>query len=540
MWKGTGRILTLAFGLAMILAMTTNARAVEVVNRTADNLKGGDIRNILFTIPEDYPWIWRMTAVTADGWVHVPDTQSPDESPWVPTGFTGKSGYWTSIEIESSGTPERNFQQTFSGQIRPDAAGGGEPQQHSFTIIARAGEYFVEPTRSFVCVDNDITLTAYDIDRNTVNSTWSISPADGVSRLYQFDGTYESSSVTFSSTEPGEYTVTGTNVGNSEQSDSAVVTFVEVELSIDQADTNSSELDEEDGKAQFATVKGDGNVILKATVNPDKPEIRDIIDWQGAAEDASDPLKATVARSTSKKQDVAVLLNGKKCCEAIVWVVWATIDLITSDPPGTPDDCELDPENMPDNPPIEYGAEGVYIATTEDNWPEGSFHFQNGILLRGTISPAAFSNRNGTVNFKFVRTIESCRWVYWENKNEWSQRYPGYNEPGTDDGPSEQTQDILPSAAGHIYSLDAPGLLNLIGNDILTSEQVQKLNASEWIEIELPGLSWQACCVAQEWHSSVWVSLNHSEDKWKRSPAEYNLLGAGHIEIEDSNEPSDM
>jgi plastocyanin len=225
-------VLTLAGVLAMILAMTTNARAVEVVNRTADNLKGGDIRNILFTIPEDYPWIWRMTAVTADGWVHVPDTQSPDESPWVPTGFTGKSGYWTSIEIESSDTPERNFQQTFSGQIRPDAAGGGEPQQHSFTIEARAGEYFVEPTRSSVCVGNNITLTASDHNGNPVVSTWSISSTDDISPSDIFNGSYQSSSVTFSSTEPGEYTVTGTNAGNSEQTDSAKAFFLKVELDV--------------------------------------------------------------------------------------------------------------------------------------------------------------------------------------------------------------------------------------------------------------------------------------------------------------------
>jgi hypothetical protein len=217
----------------MMLVITTNAEDVAVVNETADNLKGGDVRDIEFTAPEDYSWMWRMTAATADGWEHVPDTQYPAASPWTPTGFIGSSGYWTSVEIADSDTPERNFQQEFSGQLRRDTGGGGsggKPRDHHFTINARAGEYFVEPTRSVVCAENDITLTAYDSDRNTVVSTWNISPTDGVSPLNIFDGIHESSSITFSSTEPGEYTVTGTNADNAEQSDSAAVTFFKVEI----------------------------------------------------------------------------------------------------------------------------------------------------------------------------------------------------------------------------------------------------------------------------------------------------------------------
>ena len=61
--------------MAMMVAITTNAEDVAVVNETADNLKGGDVRDIEFTAPEDYSWMWRMTAATADGWEHVPDTQ---------------------------------------------------------------------------------------------------------------------------------------------------------------------------------------------------------------------------------------------------------------------------------------------------------------------------------------------------------------------------------------------------------------------------------------------------------------------------------
>jgi len=107
-------------------------------------------------------------------------------------------------------------------------------------------------------------------------------------------------------------------------------------------------------------------------------------------------------------------------------------------------DTHLDPSSMPDTEPFEYGSDGVYVS------PEhGAYHFRNGILVRATISPSAYSNRQGTVEYRFVRTQEKCAWIK-PSSGAWG-RYGAYLPPGTPDPPDERTQDIVPSYLDHIY-----------------------------------------------------------------------------------------
>ena len=151
MRKATGSILTAATVLAMVLTMVVYGNDFNIVGyeHEESNLKGGDIRKIQFTAPETETWSWKLTAETASGWVHVPDTQYPNSSSWQFTGFwylegfTGNSGIWTSFKTKDSETPERNFQIQFTGRIRQDGTGPGGSQEHTFTIDSRAGEYFV-------------------------------------------------------------------------------------------------------------------------------------------------------------------------------------------------------------------------------------------------------------------------------------------------------------------------------------------------------------------------------------------------------------
>ena len=79
----------------------------------------------------------------------------------------------------------------------------------------------------------------------------------------------------------------------------------------------------------FVTPKGGAGdtVTLTATITPDTPETRAQIDWDGATEDANNPLKATVPKDTAAKHEVKIKLAGSGCVckETRVWVVWSTI-----------------------------------------------------------------------------------------------------------------------------------------------------------------------------------------------------------------------
>jgi hypothetical protein len=75
----------------------------------------------------------------------------------------------------------------------------------------------------------------------------------------------------------------------------------------------------------FATAKGTGNVTLLASISPDTTANRNLIDWEGATEDPTNPLKATISRSAAAKNIVNIKYNGNVIKELRVWVVWANL-----------------------------------------------------------------------------------------------------------------------------------------------------------------------------------------------------------------------
>lgn len=179
--------------------------------------------------------------------------------------------------------------------------------------------------------------------------------------------------------------------------------------------------------------------------------------------------------------------------------------------------------------PFYYGASDFYVSLN------GWFHFQNGILFRATISPTDFSNRLGQVEYRFIRTMEECKWAKWSQG--WSI-HGEYRSPETPDGPSEGSQDLIPSAASRIYNIDGPGPLNFIGDVDLWSEYVMRNNFVQHAEIMIPGAGeWKELSDEVNWHSAVWVYRRGAPHfDWNRS-ASGNSVGAGHITVGDDETP---
>ncbi|MDD2236888.1 MAG: hypothetical protein PHG65_06750, partial [Kiritimatiellae bacterium] len=297
---------------------------------------------------------------------------------------------------------------------------------------------------------------------------------------------------------------------------------IKVEIDVDSSDAqNTCELDIENGREQFATVKGTGNVILKADIQPDTPAVRALIDWQGAIEDPSDPTKATISRTSSKKQQVSVLVNGSTCAEANVWVVWAEIDqMIASDPPGTPSDSDVSPTTHTCN--SDYFAYGLY-----DGAPE---HFQNGILVGAKIYPSAFSNRFDQVNYNFVRTKESVTWIEVDNFG-WAK--DSYYSPGTSDGPNDCSQDQIPSELDNVYDVDGPGRNGMAS---VWENWVYQGTFDQWLEIELPGLVYKKVSDTAYWHAELWIKRHWLTGDYYRNSTG-NTVGSGSIIINSTTHP---
>ena len=90
---------------------------------------------------------------------------------------------------------------------------------------------------------------------------------------------------------------------------------------------------------KIASVLGDLNIIhfvtpkdasqnqvtLTATLSDSSQSTLNDISWEGATESGSNPLQATLSRSSASKNVVKIKYNGTVIKELRVWVVWATI-----------------------------------------------------------------------------------------------------------------------------------------------------------------------------------------------------------------------
>ena len=379
----------------------------------------------------------------------------------------------------------------------------------------------IRQTETNVCQNCgcSVTLDVTDDSYSPGGYVWSSSPA-GISG--------RGSSITFNpgTNPPGTYTVYAKSAAHPECLDTCTVNVINVDLRVDESDTNSCHLNTVDGVDQIATVKGSGYVVLKAVLEPDTPEIRNLLTWDVAAQQA-DKITAKVPRSAAIKQVVSAKINGNICREGNVWVVWAPIEqLITNDPPGKPDDSEVSPRYFPDVPDASTCEFGALTGT------------RNGILLQARIYPESFSNAHNAVRFRFIRTKEKNVWIK-EVGSSWRQKDPGgsYSPPDTPDGPSDWSSDCIPSYYDNMYNADTPGFGFATSNAISDVEQIVHIgNYEQHVEILLPCMmNWTDCSSFTEWHSITWLEPN-TNGFWRRTVGK-NEIGAGLTTVGDTSSP---
>ena len=281
-------------------------------------------------------------------------------------------------------------------------------------------------------------------------------------------------------------------------------------VTVHSSDSNSYDLAESNKVDHIGTVKGCSNVILRAIISPDNPETRAVIDWQGAIEDAADPLKATVSRTNSVRHDVNVRASGIVCRQAKVWVVWLNYDDFNNTGPQASDS-----DTSPTDGGVAFGA------------TNGTF---NGMQLRATISPAGF-NAVSNVIYNHKRTKEANSWS--KESGLWSAIPNKYSPPGTDDDLYEDLEDNTPSSLNHIYDVDTPGLQIEFIN--IWEEAVRKWSFVNFVYIKLGTSPWIKCSDDYLWHSIVW--LEYVGDNWQRKAGSPNEILPGAITVGNGSSP---
>lgn len=287
----------------------------------------------------------------------------------------------------------------------------------------------------------------------------------------------------------------------------------------------------------FVTVKGSGDVILKANLSPSGS--CDAITWESAGGSitspgvGSDKCTAKMSRDVSKKVLISIKCNGNTLWEGTVWVIWSwlevtigTSDTIDWGPLGTNDATEL----VNGNSPAWLGGGNNLGEIDHDGTPGLIYRYTVGkIQARAVLRPVGIEDIVQT-GWHMKRTIDVKS---WDNSGHysggvwlsgpWTKTGDDTSLPGwTDLDPTSGT------SAREIYDLDAPGCSrNLPGLTIYyTSERYS--NFTQYATVDLPGLTPGIKCSDDVvWSYEAWVDM----DKAAGNRAEANKLMLSSITI---------
>ncbi|HRJ71134.1 MAG TPA: hypothetical protein PLS03_02850 [Terrimicrobiaceae bacterium] len=266
-------------------------------------------------------------------------------------------------------------------------------------------------------------------------------------------------------------------------------------VDVDSTDSDSNYIKDDSGTDIIGTVKGSGNVKLKATVTPDLQAVKDTLTWTGVTQDGSDKTLATTSRSASAKKDVEVKINGTTSRQATLWIVWGSF---TSFPSSTPADSSV-------SPPA-YGA---------------SAGVANGCLIQVTLEPAGV-NAVTDITYDIKRTKERGTWS--KTGATWTQ--DTHVGPGADDDSTNTDEDLTPSTSDHIYSADYPGFTSTTA---FADEAVYKASFIEYLNIKVGSASAKKGSTDYPWHSITW--LDKSGASWIRKSGATNEINTGSTTV---------
>lgn len=280
----------------------------------------------------------------------------------------------------------------------------------------------------------------------------------------------------------------------------AKVTKVEV----DSGDSDSTYLKDDGGTDIIGTIKGTGDVKLKATVTPDIQEVKDAVTWSAVTQDSTTKTLAKTSRSSSAKKDIEVKVNGAGTRKSTLWIVWGTFTSFRNSPPTPPDSSV--------SPSAGYGA---------------SSGTKNGCLMQITLEPAGV-NTVSEITYDIKRTKERGTWS--RTGTTWIQ--DSHVGPGADDDSTNTDEDLTPSTDDHIYSVDSPGFNS---STAFSDEAVYKASFIEFLHIKVGSSAAKKGSPDYPWHSITWLSKSGSN--WVRKSGATNTITTGATTVGTNNTP---
>ena len=110
-------------------------------------------------------------------------------------------------------------------------------------------------------------------------------------------------------------------------------------ISVDPSDTKTHEIPgKKPSTTHLVTVKGTGDIVLRADIVPDTPRLRSKLTWEADGAVITPAAGGRLAKISRNKPGgaripVRLKFGGQTCTEVVVWIIWCTLEANTG--PGT-------------------------------------------------------------------------------------------------------------------------------------------------------------------------------------------------------------
>ena len=157
--------------------------------------------------------------------------------------------------------------------------------------------------------------------------------------------------------------------------------------------------------------------------------------------------------------------------------------------------------------------------------------FHNMMEARGTVLPRGTGAlvQAGSVLFDYKRDVWTRTWTWTAFEGEWRSILS--DAAWTFDDLGQAAEDLTPSDADHIYSIDGPGWPSHENPSSAQNRTRFVLNAREYVKLTIYGGVFTVSSYAR-WHSKVSYETDPTEPtKFRREPSAQQKLGTGWINV---------
>ena len=417
------------------------------------------------------------------------------------------SGVTGTVEYGKDELPTSDTSMSMSGKlIPPEGAEGSQPTWSASATLQTP--FWLEASPSdIVKAGTAVTVTAKG---DPTESTWTIDGTDWKDHSQSNSKPYKTSSITLNRNmwdklkwtpnplptdylfpPAGTYSISATTTEEgSARSAGITVTVVELTSLSVVAGATQTNVTNTANSNNWAAVKGNDYIVVKANISPSIPEDKvpsDLIQWTGGEAIAGQPLHRRVSKATSQKTTVkATCGNVEK--EVDLWVIWANITIHTSG--KQPSDAK------------QLGSEhgGTNLGPYESSTRVGA-----SMTLEATLTPSGI---NGIVKtgWKIKRSL---------NYRDWRDGIKTEATNQNDDSYSSWVVDI-PTTSDKIYDTDAPNHTKTF------------INFAESHNNFVQGIEWNSDRASDDANWSVEYKYTNAGGVYTKI---YNRISTNHITI---------